>query len=150
MAGLVMATLERSDDEIWSTSYTEFAATTGAIVAETITRNNDSYTLSHTYSWASANNWQTVLTPANGESGEIWALFTDTDDSDKKRLQIWQWSKAAGTVTFTTSGTVAVVDIGESTIKLKLQDSSGSIQILHTAGANRTCSCAVRFVRTTV
>lgn len=148
MAGLVMATLNRSDDEIWDSAHTEFT-TNGAIVAETLTRNNDIYTLANLYSWTASNSWQTILTPTNGESGEVWALFTDTADSDKKRLQIWKWAKAAGTVTFTTSGTAAVVDIGEATIKLKLQDSSGAIQVLHTAGVNRTCACAIRLVRTT-
>ena len=149
MATLRRGVLERSDDEIWDSADTEFT-TNGAMVVRNITRDSDLYTLANLYSWTASNNWQTILTPANGESGEVWTLFTDTADSNKKRLQIWQWQKAAGAVTFTTSGTAGIVDIGESTIKLKLQDSSGAIQILHTAGANRTCACAIRLVRTTV
>jgi hypothetical protein len=149
MAGLAMAILDRSDDEIWSVAHTEYT-TNGALIAETITRRADVYTLANLYSWAASNSWQTILTPANGESGEVWALFTDTADSNKKKLQIWRWAKASGTVTFTTSETVGIVDIGEATVKLKLQNNSGAIQVLHTAGANRNCACAIRLVRTTV
>lgn len=149
MAGLIMDILERSDDEVWKTAHTEFL-TNGAIVAGSIQRMSDSYLLANLYSWSSANDWKTVVTPADGESGEIWGLFTDTADSNKKRFQLWKWTKSGGTVTFTTSGTVAVVDIGEATTKLQLQNNGGAIQVLHSAGANRTCSCAIRIVRVTV
>lgn len=144
----IQKTLIRSDDQIWKTVDTEFT-TNDALVVREITRNNDYYMLANLFTWTASNTWQTVVTPANGENGEIWALFTDTDDSSKKRLQIWKWSKTGGAVSFTTSGTAAIVDIGESTIKLKLQDSSGAIQVLHTAEANRTCACAIRIVRVT-
>ena len=82
-----------------------------------------------------------------GESGEIWIDFTDTADSSKRKFQKFAYQKdQTSVVTFATSGTSALVILGSATVYAKLQDSSGTIQILHTAGANRTCSLKWRKV----
>ena len=114
-----------------------------ALVVGTLTRANDVFDLT-LYSWSSSNTWQTILTPAAGEGGEIWVLFNDTADSDKKRFQMWAYFNDGTTINLSTDATTGIVDIGSATVKAKLQISTGNIQILHTAGANRTCTAKVR------
>lgn len=144
MSGLVVGTKDRSDDQFDTTK----SYLTSALVVGTVTRTYDKFELQTSKSWSASNTWQDLLTPLTGETGDVWLVFTDTDDSSKQHFQIFQYEKTdATTISFTTSATVGIVDFGESTIKMKLQNNSGTIQCLHTAGANRTCSVKARFVR---
>lgn len=118
-----------------------------SVVVGTLTRTSDEFYLINTISWSSSNTWQNLFAPSNGESGEIWIDFTDTADSSKRKFQKFGYQKdQTGAVTFATSATVATVVLGSATVFAKLQDASGTIQILHTAGANRTCSLKWRKV----
>jgi hypothetical protein len=144
MSGLVVGISDRGDDLYDTTK----AYATGGLIIGTITRATDKYELQLSKSWTASNTWQDILTPLTGETGDIRLIFTDTADSNKKHFQVFKYNKTSSTViAFTTSGTVGVVDFGESTIKLQVQNSSGTIQVLHTAGANRTCSVKIGFIR---
>lgn len=121
------------------------------LTTDKVIRGSDEFVLTNSISWSSANDWQNLFTPANGEAGEIWIDFTDAADSNKRYFQKFCYQKTqAGAVTFATSETVATVALGSATVYAKLQDASGVIQVLHTAGENRTCSLKWRYVKNVV
>mgnify|MGYP000849673644 CR=1 FL=1 len=110
--------------------------------AATVTRQNDVFTLVDTITWTSSNAWQDLFTPAVGEGGEIWLMFTAADS--KKYFQKFGYVKSdSSTITCATSGTVGIIALGNATYYPKLQNSSGTIQIAHT-GSAVTCSCKYR------
>lgn len=110
--------------------------TTGATKVGTIDRDIDRITLSTTISWVDQNDWRTAFTPSDGESGDLLCLFTDNDS--KTKFQVFSFSRSGATTTITEQ-----VDLGDATVKIEAQNSSGTIQIRHNSGGNRTCNVKI-------
>lgn len=98
------------------------------------------------YEWVgnkiwSDNSWQSLLTPHSGENGILYFLLIDSDDSDKMCFSVITYEENAGSVTFN------IVDCGDSSTKVEVQDSSGTIQFRHDHGSDRDCTIYFRMTR---
>jgi hypothetical protein len=118
----------------------------GAVNVGTIERAYDEYVLGNTLTWTNSNDWKNAITPADGETGELWALITDSDDSNKKRFCVFTYSRSGATTTITPQlqDTSPLNNgIGNASIWVEAQNSSGAIQLRHTAAANRSCTIKI-------
>ena len=138
MSNYINTTIKRTFD--YPTGSQKVAG--GAYNIGTIERAYDEYILGNTLTWANTNDFKTAITPADGETGELWALITDSDDGDKKRFCVFAYSRSGATTTITPQlqDTNPLNNgIGNAPIWVEAQNSSGAIQLRHTAAANRSC-----------
>ena len=110
--------------------------TAGGLQVDSVTRETDKIEMNLSIAWTNENDWRTAFTPADGESGDMLLTFTDNDG--KKKFQVFSFSRSGATTTLTEQ-----VDIGDATVKIETQNSSGAIQVRHNAGSNRTCSVKI-------
>lgn len=95
--------------------------------------------------WSSgtAPDWQTVFTPDDKEAGTIHAMV---QEGSTYQYQVWGYLRRGTSVDFQKgTGEAGFIDIGNATNKVKVQNSSGAIQVGLTA--NATLKVRIRIQR---